>query len=411
MFVCVAALITFSCNARRTDDTVSPDVASSTQGTASVSATAAEPSSGSSFPPPPPYKPTKPTNVEELLVVQRGAPEEWTLYDAAGEEGPGRELFDVHVDADGVYWGQKAGRLFRGSLDGTATPMQIGKFQGALADTIRSDDKFVYFVSGTALSRWPKGGGACQSYSLCPEVLNTGLLFEHQGGPGPLAVDEQFVYHAVHGCPAIRRYDKERFEATDLFITLPNDGPGNGPTTLLVDGREIYCAAWGSIFKLPWWDEDDGRIDGADPDVRVATSQRRIWAIAMSEEHVYWSEYAEPGDTVSFGRLPRAGGPPETITPPPGVFTYAVSQRMLYDPHRRVIWFAASAMPTDATWMTPGMFVASLSTDDLSWRFYAREIPTGYFAIDDQFLYWTSQQAGAVRRMPLDAEPLFVIEP
>jgi hypothetical protein len=84
---------------------------------------------------------------------------------------------------------------------------------------------------------------------------------------------------------------------------------------------------------------------------------------------------------------------------------------MLYDPVGRAVLFGASAMPTDTTWMNPGLFVASLSTDDLSWRFYARELPTGYFAIDSQFLYWTSQQAGAVRRMPLDVEPLFTIEP
>lgn len=414
IILCAAALLTFGCNPRRADESQTPGPIATMPASASThgaSGTESASTSGSSFPAPPPYEPTKPTTVQELLVVQQGAPEAWTLYDVTGE-GPGSELFDVHVDGDGVYWAQKAGRLFSGSLDGTAKPKQIGRFQGTLGgDTIRSDDRYVYFVGGGVLSRWPKGGGACNDYSSCPEVLNTQLLFEHQGGPGPLAVDERFVYYATHGCAAVTRYDKERFEGTDIFVTLPSDGPGNGPTTLEVDGQDVYCAAWGSIFKLRWWDEDDARIDGTDSAVRLVTSQRRIWAMTLSEEHVYWAEYADVGDTISFGRLPRGGGTLEVIEPPAGVFSYAVSRRMLYDPVGRAVLFGASAMPTDATWMNPGLFIASLSTDDLSWRFYARELPTGYFAIDGQFLYWTSQQAGAVRRMPLDAEPLFTIEP
>jgi hypothetical protein len=344
--------------------------------------------------------------------VQQGTPDDWLLYEIS-EEGPGAQLFDLHVDQDGVYWVQKAGRLFRGSLDGTAEPVQIGKFQGTLGgDCIRSDDKYVYFVGGALLERWPKAGAACESESVCPDVQSTRLLFEHQGGPGPLAVDDQYVYYATHGCAAVTRYDKERFEGADVFITLPSNGPGNGPTTLAVDGRDIYCAAWGSIFKVPWWDEDEPRIDGSDPAIRLVSSDRRIWSMALSDEYVYWAEYAEVGDTISFGRLPRGGGPPEVIDPPPGLFGSSVSRRIVYDPHHRALLFGAGAMSTEATALNPGVFIASLSSDDLSWRFYARELPTGYFAIDDQFLYWTSQHlVSSIQRMPLDADPLFVIEP
>jgi hypothetical protein len=224
-------------------------------------------------------------------------------------------------------------------------------------------------------------------------------------------VDDRYVYVAMHGCAAVTRYDKQLLEPVEIYVTLPSDGPGWGPTTLQVEGDDVYCASWGNLFKIPWWDELATTVDGNDPTVRLATSEVPIWAMVLSEDHVYWVERPPVGEILAFGRVPRQGGMPERIEPPKSAFREAVSRRLVYDPQHRRIFFSSTARPTKSTGRVPGSFIASLSTDTLAFSFYAREGPTGHFAIDERFLYWTSSHiVGSVQRMPLDAEPLYVIE-
>ncbi len=323
-------------------------------------------------------------------------------------------MFDVHVDSHAVYWVQKAGRLHRGSLDGAAPALHIGQYAGTLGgEGIRSDETHVYFLDGAFLRRWPKATGEpCSDYYRCPSVEDTALLWEHPGGPGPLFVDGRYVYVAMDGCAAITRYDKQEMEPVEVYVTLPEQGPGNGPTTLEVDGKDVYCASWGNVFKIPWWDEPLTTVDGNDPSVRLAGSEVPIWAMVLSDEHVYWVERPQVGETLSFGRVPRQGGTPQKIEPPEGVFVNSVSNRIVYDSSHRRVFFSASARPLETTWRNTGAFIAALSTDTLAFTFYARENPTGHFAIDERYLYWTSSYlVYGVRRMPLDTEPLYVIEP
>ncbi len=84
------------------------------------------------------YDPTPTTSVEELLQVQRGTPTTWSLYGFVGQ-GDGGEVFDLHVDTDGTYWVQNAGRLHRGSLEGTAEPLHIGKV-GRRSEVFAAED-------------------------------------------------------------------------------------------------------------------------------------------------------------------------------------------------------------------------------------------------------------------------------
>jgi hypothetical protein len=319
----------------------------------------------------------------ELGKLERGTPKDWVLYEFQSQ---GAEPGYMHVDSDGVYWTEKGGELIAGSKDGKKTPEEIGVFTSTLLGiTVDSDNTHVYWLDGKRLRRRAKTGGETESIEL---------MWSHEGGD--LAFDDQYIYVALWGCPAITRIDKKSLESETMYIEV--EGIGSGPTTLVVDRGEFFCASWGNIFSIPGWNEP-AKLLVALEDPTTEWTDDRIWGMVVAGNDIYWVARPSGSRPIYIGKVARTGGDKETF---PTRFGNGTSELVCCPAQRRI-------------YFSEGFSLVYFSITDKNYGFMLSDWPTGGIAIDEQYLYWTnyipgSVELGSIKRMPLDHPPMYIFE-
>ena len=252
----------------------------------------------------------------------------FTLYDLGME--PGSQTFGIHADADGVYWVQKDGWVYRGARDGSRPPERWAQLRGVYADTMASDPQRLYWIDRTRLHFKDKADGT---------EGDVPLAYDHSGGG--LAVDARFVYLAMPGCPVVTRIDRTTLADEEKSIAQVVIDPRGGGASLLLDGSALYCGSWSHVFRVDDW---------AAPARKLADSGFRLWGMAAVGDNLFWVN--NPGPSSSM-------------------YTYVsrlvVSTGQVSD-HRQEIGRGASNLVTspDGDWI---FFTA----DTLMWAFSTRE--------------------------------------
>jgi hypothetical protein len=212
----------------------------------------------------------------------------FVLYDLGAR--PESPTYGLHVDADGVYWIQRDGGIYRGSRDGRKTVERWSQLKVIYADTMISDRERLYWIAEDQLSWKAKAAG---------EEGSVKLSWNHSGGG--LAIDDRYVYVAMVGCPAITRVDRETLTAEEMYIPdIPVDLNGGGSKVIVANGG-LYCGSWSNVFWIPAWGQ---------PARKVVGIARRIWALDRVGDYVYWLN--NPGSSTtrltSVGRLAISTG-------------------------------------------------------------------------------------------------------
>jgi len=187
------------------------------------------------------------------------------LYDLGID--PGSETYGLHVDQQAVFWIQRDRGIYRGSRDGRRPPERWAVLTGVYADTMASDDQRLYWLDvGNALRFKDRITGAEGKVTLS---------WEHSA----LAVDANFVYAGMVGCPAITRIDKQTLVAEEKLIPDVAVDPRGGGTTLLHHSGALFCGSWSQVFRVDDWTA---------PARKLADSAFRLWALAAIDDSLYW---------------------------------------------------------------------------------------------------------------------------
>jgi hypothetical protein len=311
--------------------------------------------------------------VDDWQQIVRGSPAEHigALYDRGTETTS--PVYDVHADADGVYWGQMLGKLFRGSPDGRTSPEQIGQWHRKYPAGfgITSDETHVYWLDKLEIYRRPKAGGETETITL--ELEANGF-----------SVTDRYIYAAVWGCPLIYRIDKATLAIESQSIVL--DKPGSGPTTVLEDAGEVFCGSWSSVYVIRQWGQEAERL------TNVA---EHVEGMAVVDGHVYWLDRHSTG-SPTIGRVPRAGGESEVFVFSDLFISPGVT-RLLRESMGKTLWYS------------DGRYLLSFETATGRYAVRAFDGPID-IAISDGYIYWTAQFGiNGVKRMPLDAPLLYQI--
>jgi len=353
-------LVLLGCSASRPGAPPGPEAAVA----ARSSTEAAVPDPPQALPHPPQVLP-----VDEPKQLTRGTPADYVLYDRGVDETS--LVHGIHADVDGVYWEQSSARLIAGAKDGSSPPKQIGQWNQRGSE-IASDELHVYWLDRTQIYRRPKAGGETETIQLEAEANG-------------FSVAERYIYAAVWGCPLITRIDKQTLAMESMSIVL--DEPGSGPTTVVEDGGEVFCAAWSSVYVIRKW---------AEPAERLANVADRIWGMVVAGDHVYWLD--RHGNAVAkIARVARVGGSPEVFEFS-DVFMWVGTTRLVRDASSETLWYS------------DGQYLVSFATATRTYAVRANDGPID-LSISDGYIYWTAQQGvNGIKRMPLDASVLYHIK-
>jgi hypothetical protein len=212
----------------------------------------------------------------------------FVLYDLG--DSPQSPTYGLHVDADGVYWFQRDGGLYRGSRDGRKPVEHWSQLKVIYAGTMISDAERLYWIAEDKLAWKAKISG---------EEGDVKLSWNHSGGG--LAIDDGYVYVAMIGCPAITRVDRKTLVAEEMYIPdIPVDPNGGGSRIIAANGG-LYCGSWSNVFWISGWNQ---------PAKKLVATARRVWALAQVGDNVYWLN--NPGSSTthltSIGRVAISTG-------------------------------------------------------------------------------------------------------
>ena len=178
------------------------------------------------------------------------------------------------------------------------------------------------------------------------------------------------------GCPLIMRIDKQTLAAESMSIVL--DKPGSGPTTVIEDGGEVFCAAWSSVYVIRNWGE---------PAERLTNVGDRIWGMVVVGQYVYWLDRHR-----ERGGQDRACG--QARGQPGGL---RISDAFMGTGATRLVRDASG----ETLWYSDGEYLVSFApaTADYAVRAYDGPID---LSIGDGYIYWTAQVGvNGIKRMPL----------
>jgi hypothetical protein len=311
--------------------------------------------------------------VSDVRMLPRGAPARHiqTLYDLGTDATS--TLYDLSVDEGAVYWSQTPARLFAGSKDGRATPEHIGQWHRNVPAGlgIAHDTDHVYWLDKQELYRRAKSGGEAERITL-------------DGEANGFTIGRRYIYVAAWGCPRITRIDKATLSREHIEVTLSS--PGSGPTTLVEDGDELFCAAWSSVYVVRRWDEAA---------VRLTDSGERIWGAVVMGDYVYWLNRSRASVQPAIARVPRGGGSAE-IFELEGSLLFNGATSLVREPNAERLWYS------------DGKLLISFDVATKRYAVRASEAPVA-IALDDAHVYWASEfHRSAIRRMPLDAPVLYL---
>jgi hypothetical protein len=279
----------------------------------------------------------------------------FVLYPLGGGsfDDPGREPLGMHVDADGVYWLQKDGWVYRGSRDGSKRIEPWVKTDVVFAHTFFSDAERVYWFALASLRFKDKRTG---------EEGRVELPWDHAGGA--LAADDTYVYAAMWGCPAITRIHKRTLVTEEMDIPGIVFDPMGGTSLILHDGG-FLCGAWTHVHWIPGWEE---------PAVQIVSSARRLWGMVVVGDDLYWLN--NPGSstvhTFSMSRISLSSG---AITDFPESGWGEGNTNLIVSPDRRWLFFAGGT-PLYAFGISDGTYRIALPMDPSGERVgaYGREL-------------------------------------
>ena len=207
-----------------------------------------------------------------------------------------------------------------------------------------------------------------------PEVSRRRSALEAEANG--FSLGERYIYAAMWGCPLIMRIDKQTLAAESMSIVL--DKPGSGPTTVIEDGGEVFCAAWSSVYVIRNWGELAERLTNVGD---------RIWGMVVVGQYVYWLDRHGERGGLKIARAAQARGQPGGL-------------RIL----RRSTGTGATRLVRETgetLWYSDGEYLVSFApaTADYAVRAYDGPID---LSIGDGYIYWTAQVGvNGIKRMPL----------
>jgi len=315
---------------------------------------------------------------------------------------------DIALGPDRVYWtdsscqgGFPDGIYYADKTGGPVSTLVTGDSPYKLAVDV--DGNVVYADGGTS------GFEPAGIYRVSPAGVVIDAL-SGLSGPSLLSVDDQNVY-AVQGFN-IKSVSRDGGNAslvakTNFYVEAMDS-----------DGSNVYWLEdpLGTVFSAP--------VDRSTPPISLGFNNEKAFDLKVSGNYAYW---LGGGDTLS--RAPIDGsGPVETLTDRLGfVEKLIVDDSFIYfnDPD---VEFLARMMLTGGVrkWLVTtgpsfGWFAMTQDADNIYWakagtlrriakaggneKIYPAIVKPDQFAeesfaVDDQFIYWTEEIFGAIKRIP-----------
>lgn len=227
------------------------------------------------------------------------APEQTPLNDVFEPTGPetnSKEEWSIRLALDDthVYWSTLGGGVVRRALKtgGPAVTLNdpvLNLYPSGLA----VDAERVYFGSTYAadLVSVPKAGGA-----------NTWLLQDDEStGMYEVAVDDAYVYAALHDDPRLRRLPKNGGDAEILSLE------GKNATSIALDGEHVYWAVDITDYVAETAIKRAPKAGGATELIAGGVDDHPV--VAIDDTHAYWVSM----DSCRVQRAPKEGGAPATL--------------------------------------------------------------------------------------------------
>lgn len=295
------------------------------------------------------------------------------LYDRSQSGGPRR---GVEVDDTDIYWCELTasdGNVVRGAPKNGRGPVRtLGRwYDFAFGRSLVVDDRYVYWLrpEETGLvHRVDKTGANPTTLPLPPGP--DGKRFDI----GPLAITDDALLLATHGCPYVLRVPKDGSPVTVWPVSpYPNLGVTTG---LEMFGGLFYCANGSSIHSL---DPATGAV------TEIVSGQVRAGPMAMVGGDLYFvNEDRSPAETLEELALLRVGA----ATPAVLGSTFGFVGRLLYDEPRNALFWT-----TGLNWQYAEVATYGLGSASPPELLFDNQDVMGNSAADADYLYWLSEHA------------------
>ena len=257
------------------------------------------------------------------VVVPLDTPEPYV----SGMNGTG---FDMVIAGNMIYWVEQSGLEFCNANSpnkirsvNTSNHAEATLYSGCdrTPGVLVADANYVYFQDrlSNTVRRMPVGGGSSIALANATKLIShlglavdaTHVYFDDDGGlkrvpiaggsvqtlvtgynPWEIALDDTYVYWTEKSPGAIRRVAKTGGAAQTL-VSAPDV---NGPTSLAVDGTNVYWAEYGGrARRMP-------KGGGTPADFSAPDSAYQPGSVAINAANIYWSDSI----SATSGRLRRA---------------------------------------------------------------------------------------------------------